>query len=187
VITIWSLWLPILLSTVIVFLASSVIHMVLGYHNNDFGRLPAEDRVRDALRPLAIPPGEYVVPYAGSARAMSDPAFVEKLRQGPVAFITALPNEAPQMARNLLLWFVYCLVVAIFAAYLASRTLAPEADYLAVFRIVGCSAFLGYTVALWQNAIWYHRAWSTTVKQTVDGVIYALLTAGTFGWLWPAP
>lgn len=184
-ITISSLWLPILLSAVIVFIASWIIHMVLGYHNNDFGRLPAEDQVRDALRPLAIPPGEYVVPYAGSARAMGDPAFLERLRQGPVAFITALPNEAPRMGKNLLLWFVYCLLVGIIAAYLASRTLAPEADYLPVFRVVGCSAFLGYAVALWQNAIWYHRAWSTTVKQTVDGLIYALLTAGTFGWLWP--
>jgi len=185
--TLSSLWLPILLSAVIVFIASSVVHMVLGYHRNDFARLPAEEQVRDALRPLAIPPGEYVMPYAGSAKAMSDPAFVDKLRQGPVAFITALPNEVPGMAGNLLLWFVYCVVVAVFAAYLASRTLAAGADYLAVFRVVGCTAFLGYTVALWQNAIWYHRAWATTAKLTVDGLIYSLLTAGIFGWLWPAP
>jgi len=24
-----------------------------------------------------------------------------------------------------------------------------------------------------------------TIKEVVDGLIYGLLTAGTFGWLWP--
>jgi hypothetical protein len=34
-------------------------------------------------------------------------------------------------------------------------------------------------------SIWYSRAWINTIKSTIDGLIYALLTAGTFGWLWP--
>jgi hypothetical protein len=54
-----------------------------------------------------------------------------------------------------------------------------------VFRFAGTTAFIGYSVALWQMSIWYRRAWSTTIKATVDGLIYALLTAGVFGWLWP--
>jgi hypothetical protein len=60
-----------------------------------------------------------------------------------------------------------------------------DALRLRVFRFVGVTAFIGYTVALRQMSIWYRRAWSTTLKATVDGLIYALLTAGTFGWLWP--
>lgn len=49
----------------------------------------------------------------------------------------------------------------------------------------GPMAFLGYVPGLWQDSIWYGRKWSTTLKNTLDGIVYALLTAGTFGWLWP--
>jgi hypothetical protein len=27
--------------------------------------------------------------------------------------------------------------------------------------------------------------WSIVLKESFDGLIYSLLTAGTFGWLWP--
>jgi hypothetical protein len=181
-----ALWLPILLAAVFVFIASSIIHMVLRYHSSDFRKLPDEDRAMDVLRPLNIPPGEYVFPYAGSAKAMSDPAYQERYRQGPVAFVNVLPNELKGMGRSLVLWFLYSLLVGVFAAYLASHTVPAGAHYLTVFRIVGTAAFLGYAVALWQASIWYSRAWSTTLRNTIDGLIYALLTAGTFGWLWPA-
>jgi len=90
------------------------------------------------------------------------------------------------MGKNLAMWFVYCVVVSTLSAYIAGRALTPEAHYLSVFRFAGATAFIGYSVALWQNSIWYRRAWSTTLKQTFDGLVYALLTAGTFGWLWPA-
>jgi hypothetical protein len=73
----------------------------------------------------------------------------------------------------------------VFAAYLASRALPPGAPYLEVFRFAGCTAFVGYTLALWQMTIWYRRALGTTIRSTIDGLIYALLTAGVFGWLWP--
>jgi hypothetical protein len=181
-----SLWLPILLSAVFVFVVSSIIHMFLGYHSNDFGKVPSEDQVMDALRPFNIPPGDYVVPCAGSSKNMKSPEFVEKVNRGPVAFITVFPTGMPKMGASLAQWFVYCAVVSLFAAYIASRALDPGAHYLAVFRFVGAAAFLGYAVALWQNSIWYKRKWSTTLKSTFDGLVYALFTAGTFGWLWPS-
>jgi hypothetical protein len=89
------------------------------------------------------------------------------------------------MGRNLALWFLYCIVVSVLAAYIAGRALPPGTPYLEVFRFAGATAFIGYSIALWQMSIWYHRAWSTTIKATVDGFIYGLLTAGAFGWLWP--
>ena len=89
------------------------------------------------------------------------------------------------MSMSLALWFVYSVTVGIFAAYITGRALSQGAHYLAVFRFAGCTAFLGYAAALWQNSIWYKRAWSSTLKSTVDGLVYALLTAGVFGWLWP--
>ncbi len=180
-----SLWLPILLSAVLVFVISSLIHMVLGYHKNEWKTLPDEDRAREALRALGIAPGEYVVPRAGSMKEMKDPTYVEKLSKGPVVFMTVLPSGPQAMGRSLCLWFVYSLVVGVFAAYIAGRALAPGAHYLAVFRFAGATAFIGYSLALWQNTIWYKRALATTLKANLDGLIYACVTAGTFGWLWP--
>ncbi len=180
-----SLWLPILLSAVIVFVVSSIIHMALPWHKSDYPKIPNEDKVMDALRPLAIPPGDYMVPRPSQRAEMRSPEFLEKMKKGPVMVLTVLPNGPMAMGRNLVLWFVYSAVVSFFAAYVAGRALPPGAPYLHVFRFVGTTAFIGYTMALWQMSIWYRRAWSTTIKATVDGLIYGLLTAGTFGWLWP--
>ena len=179
------LWLPILLSSVIVFLVSSLIHMASPWHKSDYPKVPNEDEVMDALRPLAIPPGDYMVPRPSSTKEMHSPEFVEKMKQGPVLVLTVLPNGPMSMRQNLILWFLYSALVGLFAAYVAGRALPVGAEYLRVFRFAGVTAFLGYSVALWQMSIWYRRSWSTTLKATVDGLIYALLTAGTFGWLWP--
>ena len=116
---------------------------------------------------------------------MKSPEFVEKANRGPVAFMTVMPNGIPGMGKSLVQWFLYCAAVSFFAAYIAGRALGPSVEYLSVFRFVGATAFMGYAVALWQNSIWYRRPWSTTLKSTFDGLVYALFTAGTFGWLWP--
>jgi len=180
-----ALWLPILLSAVFVFMASSLIHMVLPWHKSDYPKLPNEQKVMDALRPLALAPGDYMIPRPSSRQEMQSPEFAAKMKAGPVMVLTVMPNGAMSMGRNLGLWFVYCVAVGLFAAYVAGRAVPPGAVYLRVFRFAGATAFIGYAVALWQMSIWYRRAWSTTIKATVDGLIYALLTAGTFGWLWP--
>jgi hypothetical protein len=134
---------------------------------------------------MAIPPGDYMIPRPSSRADVRSPEFVEKMRSGPVMVVTVFPAGPMSMGRNLGLWFAYCLVVSVFAAYIASRALKPEAAYLEVFRFAGATAFIGYALALWQLSIWYRRSWLTTIKATVDGFIYALLTAGVFGWLWP--
>lgn len=180
-----ALWLPILIAAVLVFLASSVIHMLLPWHKSDYPRLANEDAVMDALRPHAIPPGDYFMPRPSSREEMRAPAFLEKMQRGPVVAMTVMPSGPPSMSRSLGLWFVYVLVVSYFAAYVASRAVPAGAPYLEVFRFTGVSAFLAYSAALWQMSIWYHRAWSITLKTTVDGLVFALLTAGVFGWLWP--
>lgn len=181
-----SLLIPILLSAVIVFVASSIIHMVLPYHRGDFDKVPSEDEVRDALRSFDIPPGDYVIPCAGNSKEMGSPEFIEKSTRGPVAFLTVLPSGPPSMGGSLAQWFVYCVVVGVFAAYIAGHAVQAGEDYLSVFRYVGATAFLGYSLALVQVSIWYKRNWSTTLKSMFDGLVYALLTAGTFGWLWPS-
>lgn len=184
-VTITSLWLPILVSAVFVFIISSIIHTILTYHKSDFRQVPHEDEVMEALGKFNIPPGDYVIPHADSSKARKTPEFKEKLAKGPLGFITMMPSGEPSMTKGLVQWFIYSIIIGIFAAYVTGRVLGPGAEYLAVFRIAGTTAFGAYSLALLQNSIWFNRPWSTTLKFVFDGLVYALLTAGAFGWLWP--
>ena len=180
-----SLWLPILLSAVVVFIISSIIHMMTPWHKNDYHKIPDEEKVMDALRPFNLPPGDYMVPNASSSEELKSEEFREKMNKGPVVIATVRPNGKWQMGPTLFLWFVYSVIIGIFAGYIAGRALPAGAQYLQVFRFVGASAFMGYTMGLWQMSIWYGRKWNVTIKTTIDGLIYSLFTAGVFGWLWP--
>jgi hypothetical protein len=179
-----SLWLPILLSSILVFFASWLLHMLLPHHRKDFASVPAENEVQDALRRFNIPPGDYMIPCAGSPAGMKSAEFQEKFKKGPVVIMTVC-NPSTNMGTSLMQWFVYLLVVGVLTAYVAGRALPAGAPYLEVFRFAGCAAFIAYSIALWQDSIWYKRKWSTTIKNTFDGLLYGMLTAGVFGWLWP--
>jgi hypothetical protein len=182
-----ALVIPILVSAVVVFIASSIIHMVLPYHRTDVRRVPPqqENEILETFRRLNLPPGDYAAPHAGSAAGMKDPEFVAKLKKGPLVFVTLAPGEVPSLGKSLLLWFIFTVVVTLFAAYITSRAVGPGTDYLTVFRFVGTTAFMGFSLALLHESIWYKRNWSRTLKSMFDGLVYALLTAGVFGWLWP--
>ena len=180
-----SLWLPILLSAILVFFASFVIHMLLPYHHSDFAKVPSEDQVQDALRKFNIPPGNYMIPCAGGPEGMKTAEFKERFEKGPVLLMTVYGQPSMSMGKNLAQWFVYLLVVGVLTAYVTGRALPQGVPYLEVFRFAGCTAFIAYSIALWQNSIWYKQNWSTTIKNTFDGLVYGLLTAGVFGWLWP--
>ena len=180
-----ALWLPILVSVVIVFFASAIMHMALSYHKSDYRKLPDEGRVTDAMRGAGVTPGPaYFFPYF-SFKEMKSAPVIETMKRGPVGFLTVLPSGPPAMGKNLFQWFLYCLVISIFAAYLSGRLLPPGTAFRQVFRVVGTVAWLGYGAAHAQESIWSGRSWVVTCKHLFDSVIYALLTAGTFGWLWP--
>ncbi|MEX0320720.1 MAG: hypothetical protein AB3N63_01030 [Puniceicoccaceae bacterium] len=184
-ISIVALWLPILVSAVLVFFASWLLHMFIPYHRTDYSKVDNEEAAQDALRSCNLPQGEFFIPHCDGPKQMKDPAYIEKLDKGPVAMITVMPNGQFNMGKSLALWFAYCIIVSILAAYITGQALAPGADYLKVFQIAGCTAFIAYFVALIQNSIWYYRKWSTTLKYMIDGLVYSLCTAGAFGWLWP--
>lgn len=180
------LWLPILLTGVAVFAASSVVHMLLKYHARDYHGLPNEDKVRAALREGGPGPGMYCVPYASSMKAMGDPEFQKKCTDGPVGImILGKPGKAT-MGPQLMQWFVFSVVVAIVAAYLASRAVGAGAPYLAVFRVVGTLTFMAYGGAYVSWSIWYRMPWAATGRYLLDALIYALVSGGVFGSLWPS-
>ena len=179
-----ALWLPILLSAVIVFVASSIMHTVLRYHNSDYQPIPEEDKVLAAMRAAGLKRGMYHFPFC-SHKDMKSPAMMEKYKQGPVGLMTVFPSGPPAMPKFLGMWFAHCLIISFFVAYLAGHTVVSGASYLAVFRVVGTAAFLAYGLGQLSNGIWKGQSWGVTIKEVVDGLVYGLLTAGTFGWLWP--
>jgi len=179
-----ALALPILLSAVLVFLASSLVHMVLGYHKSDYQKLPEEDKIVAALRQANLSPGLYHFPYC-THQELKKPEMQEKFKQGPVGLLSMRPNGVVNMGKFLGLWLVYCLLVGLFVAYLAAHTVGTGAPYRHVFRVVGTAAFLPYGVATLVNGIWKAEPWRMVFKEAFDGLLYALLTAGTFAWLWP--
>jgi hypothetical protein len=183
-VTLTALWLPIVLSAIIVFIASSIMHMVLPYHRGDYKQLPEEDKILAALRPAGLQKGLYVFPYC-THKDMKSPAIQEKYKQGPVGMLTVFPSGPPAIPKFMGLWFVYCLIIGFFVAYLTGRTVQPGANYLVVFRVAGTAGFMAYGLGNLSNGIWKGQPWGMTLKEVFDGLIFGLLTAGTFGWLWP--
>jgi hypothetical protein len=179
-----ALWLPVVLSAVIVFIASSIMHMLLPYHRSDYRQLPDEDKLLAALRAAGLKQGLYHFPFC-THKDMKSPAAMERFKQGPVGMLTVFPSGPPAMPKFLGMWLAYCLIIGFFVAYLTGRTVAPGANYMAVFRVAGTAAFLAYGLGNLSNGIWKGQPWSVTLKEAIDGLVYALLTAGTFGWLWP--
>ena len=179
-----ALWLPIVLSAIIVFIASSIMHTVLTYHQSDCHKFTHEEKVLEVLRGEKLQRGLYIFPFS-APKDMKSEVMVEKYKLGPVGMMTVMPSGPPVMPRFLGQWFVFCLVVSIFMAYLAWHTVSAGANYPAVFRVVGTAAFLAYGLGHLSDGIWKGQTWSMTIKEVIDGLVYGLLTAGTFGWLWP--
>ena len=180
-----ALWLPVLLSAVLVFVTSSLIHMVLRYHASDYSPLSNEDAVRAAIRTGSPPPAQYIIPYAGSPKDFEQPEMKRKLAEGPLAVVNIRPAGQLGMGKSLGQWFVFTLVVSFFVAYIASHAVQPGTDYLQVFRVVGAIGFLAYAAGQLPAAIWMGKPWSIAWKEVFDGLLYGRVTAGTFGWLWP--
>ncbi len=178
-----SLWLPILLSAIVVFLASAIIWMAVKWHDSDWQKLPNEEAARNALK--GTPRGDYTMPYAMTAEARASDDFKQKCEEGPIAMVTVFDNGMPKMGKQLTLWFVFCVVVSFFVAYVLVATTAPGTSYLQVFQVASTVAFLTYGGSAIPASIWFGQGWMRTVKDMVDGLVYGLLTGGVFGWLWP--
>jgi hypothetical protein len=180
-----ALWQPIVLSAVLVFILSAIIHMVLKYHNSDYKRLPNEDAVRAALRSGNSSPGQYIFPHADDMKQMGSPEMQQKFIEGPVGVLYLKRPGPPTMGPALAQWFLFNLWVSLLVAYVAARTIPPGTEYLDVFCTVGVVTFLAYAAGVLPASIWMGKPWAVTAKEMFDGLLYALVTAGTFGWLWP--
>jgi hypothetical protein len=180
-----SLWIPVVVSSVVVFVISSILHMALKYHRADYKKLPNEDAVRDALGKGSLPPGQYQFPYCATMKEMEDPGQKAKFEKGPVGHLTIIANGPPAMGKYLGQWFVFTFLVSFTAAYVARHTLHPGSDGMLVTQITGTVAFTGYGLTNILDSIWKGQPWSNTGRSLLDGVIYAVATGATFCLLWP--
>ncbi len=178
-----SLWLPVLLSAVAVFILSSLFWTALPWHKKDFHPLPDEDAARAALGGTA--PGAYTVPHLADRKMLQDAGYQKKLEDGPVGFLTILPNGRQGMGRTLVQWLLWTLVVSATVAYVVSRTIPRGVGFLLIFQVGATVAWLAYSWATVQDAIWFGRPLPHVVKQLVDGLVYGLATGAIFGWLYP--
>lgn len=179
--TIMTLWLPIIVSAVVTFIAGAVIWMAMPWHKGEWQQTPDEEAVRAALKDC--PPGMYTVPNCNDRAKFDSPEMQKKFVDGPQGYITIMPSGVPKMGGKLVMMFGYNLVVAVICAYMVSRTLAPGADYLTLFRVSGTVAFIAYGMAYVQESVWFGRRWASTGKTFLDALIYSLLTGAVFGWL----
>lgn len=180
------LWLPILLAAVLVFVVSSILHMVIPLHRSDYRKLPGEADILAAIREQGVSPGLYSFPFPASMKDMASPEHLEKMKQGPVGLLTIMPSGPPAMGKSLVQWFLFSILIGVFVGYVGSLSLAPGAEYMEVFRLTGTVAILGYAVNSIPESIWKGLSWVTTAKFIFDGVVYGLVTAGAFAWLWPS-
>ena len=180
-----ALWWPILLSAVLVFVVSSLMHMILPWHKGDFAQIADGSEVLAAMRKAGMRPGQYMFPACSDIKEMGSPEMKAKYEAGPVGHMTILPNGTPSIGRSLVQWFVYSLLIGVFAAYVGTLCLARGAGYEQAFRVTGTVAILGYAVPNLTDSIWKGQRWGVTFRFVVDGLVYGLVTAGTFGWLWP--
>ncbi len=179
------LWLPILLSAIVVFIASFITWMVLPFHKADFKELPDEAGFLDTLRALKLPPAFYCFPGCSDMSKLKDPEFRKQWEAGPHGTIH-ICAKVPNFGRNLLLVFIFYLIVGIFVGYVGTVAYNPGADYMDVFRLTGTVAIMAHCLGIIPQAIFLGRTFKSLLLDLIDGVVYGLLTAGIFGWLWPA-
>lgn len=179
------LWLPIVASSVLVFVASSLIHMVFKWHNSDYRKLANEDEVMAAIRAGSPTPGQYVMPHCIDMKAMGDDSMQKKFRDGPVGLLTLKKNGPPSMGAALILWFLLVLVIATVAACLALQTYGLNDGSRRPGHLIGMISLLAYACGAVQAGIWMGKPWGSVAKDLLDAVIYATVSALTFMWLWP--
>jgi len=184
-ISVLQLWLPIVVGTGLAWIASGLIHMLLKYHHSDYQQLTNEDEVMSAVQKGSPKLGIHAFPYCSDMAGMGDPDVQQKFARGPVGMLTVFPNGTPKMGKLMAQQISFFLLGCTLIAYSTTLAMGPGAEYLVVFRFVAVIGFLTFGWAVIPFSIWYGHQWSTTAKYLLDALIYGLVVAGSFAWLWP--
>lgn len=183
-VTLLSLWLPILIASALVYVVAALLNTAIPLHSKDFAKFTNEDEVMDVLRKQGVKRGQYMFPGTESHAEYSSPEWTEKMNLGPVGLMFVMPSGTG-MSRQLIFQGLYVVTISLMAGYMGSASLPPGVEYLEVFQVVGTAAFLAHSAGHFTHAIWYGFSWKVTWVRALEGLLYGALTAGVFGWLWP--
>lgn len=181
-----SLWLPVVVATVGVWVASAILHMVLKYHRADYKKLAEEEDIAAAIRKEGPAPGVYFMPHCIDHSQLKDPAVAKKFQDGPVASLTVMPNGVPGFGKSLVQWLLLCLLVSFTTATVARQALDFGSAAGDIFRLTAIVSFAAYGFGYIQDSIWKAIPWSNSLRSLIDALVYALLTGLVFRLLWPA-
>ena len=180
--SVWSLWLPILLSGVALFFSSWAAWMLLPHHKSEWRGLPNEGALLDTLRNSSVPPGQYMFPYACSTAEFQTDEFKTRVNAGPSGTLTVWKSR-PNMGVNMLCTLLFFVIANFTIGYLAGIALDPGESFMKVFRFVGTAGILTYGTANILNGIWFGRKMAADI---IDGIAYGLITGLIFAAMWPA-
>lgn len=181
----FALWLPVVLSAVVCFFASFFLWAATPWHKPDMKAFPDQDAADEAFNRLGLAPGHYVMPQPRDKAECKSEAFQERYKRGPWLSVM-VQNGMPNMGKNMALTVGVFLLTGIGIAYVAGLSMTPGTDSMRVFRVVGSVAFMAYGFGSMINGVWFGKPAGWVFRDLVDALVYALLTAGFFGWLWPA-
>lgn len=179
------LWQPILLATLLCFMMSAIVWMFGPHHKKEFKGPPNTDGIMDLLRQGNVEAGAYMFPFGDRANKAEFEASMKKFAEGPAGLMYIFPKGKMNMGKMMGQQIVFFLLVNVMLAFIGHRIGLDQRSYLHVFKTVGAIAFMTYAVGSAPESIWFGRPWKSYLLTGFDGVLYALVTAGTFGWLWP--
>lgn len=180
-----NLWFPVLASAAAVFVASSIIHMVLPIHKRDYDPVPGEEEVLEVMRKHGLKPGSYMFPACNSMKALAEPEMAAKFEKGPVGFMSVKPSGMPTMGLALALWFLLCTGINACIAVVTYKTTGAAAPTFSLFQIFAVLAPMAYCAGAVMDSIWKAQPWSVALRYLFDGIVYGLTTAAVLAWLWP--
>ena len=184
-VSVTALWLPILVATVFVFITSNLIWMVFQLHKKDWKPLPDEEAFREVMNRQELPVAEYSFPFSAGPEDWKSEEWQKKFKEGPVGFLTVMPSGNMNMGKSMACWLAYIVVIQVFIAYLTGLSRPGGAEFMDVFRVAGATGVLGFAGAVAPEAIWLGRRWGNVLRTMRDGILYGLVSAAAFAWLWP--
>ena len=179
--SVFDLWLPILLSGLATHILSTLAWMLLPHHKPEWNKLPVEDEFQDWLDEKGVAPDQYLFPHASDPAEMKSESFQQK--QGKCRGMLVLWPAPPNMGANIGMTLGFFFVAAFLVGYVASLGLPNGALFLDVFRLVTTVAVLTHCAGQFPGIFWFRRRFAMDL---VDGLAYAVATGLIFAALWPS-
>lgn len=174
-------WLPILLSGLATHIYSTLAWIVLPHHKPDWNKLPVEDEFQQLIAANSVPAGQYLVPYAEHPNDQQ--SEVDQQKQGKCVGTVILWSGPVNMGVAIAKTLSYFFVVALAIAHLCTLALRPGTEPLKVFEFVVVSSLLAHVAGQFPGVFWFRQR---VTMDTVDKILFAVITAAIFAALWPA-